>query len=73
MRIGHSILGIITILFIVLTLMGCSASKTQITETFETQTEATSSIKVPTPEGQMTLASRKVEEEMRIFADFYSG
>jgi len=67
MKTGHSVLGILAILFILLTVMGCSASKTKIKETLEPKTEATTSIEVPTPENQMTMARRKVEEEMRIF------
>ncbi len=58
---------IITILFIVLTLMGCSASKTVIKETLKTETEATTSMEVSTPDDLMALARAKVEEEMRIF------
>ena len=67
MKIGHSVLGILTILFIVLTVMGCSASKTKIIETLEPKTEATTNVEVSTPDNQMALARRKVEEEMRIF------
>ena len=67
MSFGKSVWRIITILFIVLTLMGCSASKTVIKETLETESEATSVMEVSTPEDQMELAKIKVEEEMRIF------
>lgn len=62
-----SVWRIITILFIVLTLMGCSASKTVIKKTLETDSEATTGMEVPTPDDQMELAKIKVEEEMRIF------
>ena len=62
-----SVWKIIAILFISLTLIGCSASKTLIEETLETKNEATTGMEVSTPEDQMELAKIKVEEEMRIF------
>jgi uncharacterized lipoprotein NlpE involved in copper resistance len=67
MSIGKGVWRIFTILFIVLTLMGCNASKTVIKETLEVKTEDTSSDEVSTPDDQMALAKKKVEEEMRIF------
>ncbi len=67
MIFGKSSWRIVTILFIVLTLMGCSASKTVINETLDTDVEATTVMEVSTPDDQMELAKIKVEEEMRIF------
>ena len=57
----------LTLLFVLLTLIGCNASKTVIKKPVVASTESETQLEIPTPDDQMALVKRRLNEEMRIF------
>ncbi len=67
MRWSNYICMSVIIVFVTLTLIGCSASKEVIKESYETSTEPITTYETPTPDDQMALVKSQLIEEMRIF------
>lgn len=67
MRWSNYIYRSVLIVFVTLTLIGCSTSKEVIMETHETSTEPITIYETPTPDDQMALVKSRLIEEMRIF------
>jgi len=55
------------LIFIGLTLFGCSASEKQNVASTEPPTELITKYEVPTPEDQMAIAKNQIADEMRVF------